>query len=478
MNINDDPTRAVTTMLNPRFTHRLASRPSKALLTASLGSACCLVSPWAIAVNFVTNCADVGSGSLREAILGAPENGVVDATGLAGVCSVITVKTGDIQVAVNDLTILGPGADALVVSALYIGQRTFHHYQSRIFNHTGTGTLTLLGLSISDGLLKSTGTQSIYGGCIYSKGNVSLLQSAVYGCAISSTTATAVVGGGIDAHGKVYLLNSQITNNTVTGGVFSAFGGGVESAAFEAHGAVISGNTLAGGSGNYSVVQGGGLHASGTIDIENTTIAGNSASGGRLDHNGQQSAVGGGMYAYGTVTVRNSTISHNSSGGNVGGLNANGKSLTLLNSTIAFNHRGDDNSAGVSITSKSLDLESAIIANNTWGSAGAGSDLGISTGTMLAGSHNLVFATSANVPADTLVGKCPLLGPLRNNGGATPTHALLSHSPAIDAGSNPANLSNDQRGSPYMRTLGAGTDIGSYEVNPADIVFNSGFDGC
>jgi hypothetical protein len=89
-----------------------------------------------------------------------------------------------------------------------------------------------------------------------------------------------------------------------------------------------------------------------------------------------------------------------------------------------------------------------------------------------------VFATSSDVPADTLINKCPLLGPLRNNGGATPTHALLSHSPAIDAGSNPASLSNDQRGPSYLRTLGSDTDIGSYEVNPADIIFNSSFDGC
>ena len=89
-----------------------------------------------------------------------------------------------------------------------------------------------------------------------------------------------------------------------------------------------------------------------------------------------------------------------------------------------------------------------------------------------------MFATSSNVPAGTLVGKCPLLGPLRNNVGATLTHALLSHSPAIDAGSNPTNLSNDQRGPQFLRTLGSGTDIGAYEVNPVDVIFNSGFDGC
>ncbi len=449
---------------------------------ASLGTACCLLTPWAIAVNYVTNCADQGAGSLRQAIANAPENGVVDATGLANVCSTITVKTGDIQVAVNDLTILGPGADALNISALYILERGLHQYESRIFNHTGTGTLTLKNLSATNGLITST-NQPSYGGCIYSKGNVSLIQSTVSGCGISSTANAEAAGGGIDAYGKVYLLNSQVTNNTVSG-VFFADGGGIVSRNFEAHDAIISDNTLVGGS--ESSVRGGGLSAFGTIDIESTTISGNTASSNTASSN--ESAFGGGVYAryevYGvdTITVRNSTISGNSSNGIAGGIFARvtGNSMTLLNSTIAFNH-SQDNSGGALIIATTFDGESNILANNTWGSAGASYDLQTSffgTLTTLTGSHNLVFATSGNVPADTLIGKCPLLGSLRNNGGPTPTHALLSHSPAIDAGSNPTNLNNDQRGPPYLRTLGSGTDIGAYEVNPADVIFNGGFDGC
>lgn len=137
-------------MLTRHVGHQMTGKPSKtALLMASLGTACCLLAPRALAVSYVTNCADKGVGSLRQAILDAPENGVVDATGLAGVCSVITVKTGDIQVAVNDLTILGPGADALFVSARRFGIGRIYQYDSRIFNHTGTGTLTLEDLSIT-----------------------------------------------------------------------------------------------------------------------------------------------------------------------------------------------------------------------------------------------------------------------------------------------------------------------------------------
>jgi len=80
-----------------------------------------------------------------------------------------------------------------------------------------------------------------------------------------------------------------------------------------------------------------------------------------------------------------------------------------------------------------------------------------------------------------LIGACPLLGRLRNNGGSTLTQALLSRSPGIDAGTNNQMDGNtDQRGSPYARiSPSTGTvDIGAYEVQQNDIVFNASFEGC
>ena len=92
---------------------------------------------------------------------------------------------------------------------------------------------------------------------------------------------------------------------------------------------------------------------------------------------------------------------------------------------------------------------------------------------------------SLALPSDTLTGVCPRLGPLRNNGGVTPTHALASRSPAIDTGNdnaiNPITLApyaHDQRGAPYPRISGVAADIGAYEVDQGEFVFNSGFEGC
>jgi len=69
----------------------------------------------------------------------------------------------------------------------------------------------------------------------------------------------------------------------------------------------------------------------------------------------------------------------------------------------------------------------------------------------------------------------PLLGPLANNGGLTPTHLPLCNSPAIDAvpvadstDVNGVSITTDQRG--VSRPLGAGADIGAVEVGQSQTV--------
>jgi hypothetical protein len=62
----------------------------------------------------------------------------------------------------------------------------------------------------------------------------------------------------------------------------------------------------------------------------------------------------------------------------------------------------------------------------------------------------------------------PKLGPLKDNGGPTFTHALLPGSPAIDAGdpnfTSPPDF--DQRGAGFPRVVNGRIDIGAFEVIP------------
>jgi hypothetical protein len=70
-----------------------------------------------------------------------------------------------------------------------------------------------------------------------------------------------------------------------------------------------------------------------------------------------------------------------------------------------------------------------------------------------------------------------MLGPLQDNGGPTPTHALLAGSPAIDNGNDTAALDFDQRGIGFPRIAGGGADIGALEVQGgSDRIFANGFD--
>jgi len=64
--------------------------------------------------------------------------------------------------------------------------------------------------------------------------------------------------------------------------------------------------------------------------------------------------------------------------------------------------------------------------------------------------------------ATDLLGSNPRLGGLRDNGGSTPTQALLSNSVAIDRGRSDGAPPVDQRG--ISRPLGFGVDIGAFEA--------------
>ena len=457
----------------------------------------------------VTSCADDGSGGTLRSVVSAVttlSGDTVDLSTLSCLNSKISLVSSYITVAQNSLTIQGPGASALQIDGSLL-PRGFPSY-SRLFTHNGNGTLTIADLSLTGGYLFHHNVPSL-GGCIYSLAHVSLTRAKVSSCTATSSYDRAY-GGGVYTKGDLTLDRSTVSGNSASSGSLALGGGARVGGNLVASYSTISGNqaqalgscvqTAAVGSNQAqkSGACGGGLNVAGSVSITASTISGNSSSGrfGGIDAYSP-------MPAANTFTLVNSTISGNTAADAVGGAYVNSAAARFYNSTIAFNtavvgHTGASMpytfySPGLELSARyvsmALTLKSTLISNNTY--AASENDLsanfvGLHSITVnSAPANNFVRTTFVTgLPSDTLQGSCPLLGPLRNNGGLTQTHALLSHSPAIDAGNNISALSFDQRGLPNVRVSGPPgsmsprPDIGAYEVNQADIVFNANFEGC
>jgi hypothetical protein len=84
--------------------------------------------------------------------------------------------------------------------------------------------------------------------------------------------------------------------------------------------------------------------------------------------------------------------------------------------------------------------------------------------------HNLSSDNSCTLNASgDMTNTNRLLGPRQDNGGPTPTHALRSGSPAINAGTNAGCPATDQRVVP--RPQGGNCDSGAYEFVFTDTLY-------
>ncbi|HEX3894854.1 MAG TPA: choice-of-anchor Q domain-containing protein [Rudaea sp.] len=420
----------------------------------------------------INNCGDTGSGSLRASVASAATGETVTIPSNLG-CNTIVLATA-IPIPVTSLTIAGPGADAM--SVVHSGVTA-----DRVFYHQGTGTFTIQSLSVMLGNPTAT-SGNVQGGCILSNGQVTLKSSVVSQCIARGTVDASAMGGGVFAH-SVTVKYSTLSENEARAPVF-ARGGAIYTQTLTAkydnivrNGAYSSGASFEGA--------GGGLYLADTSTILSSNISFNRTSGdaGGISEFARDATT--------SLTIKNSTISNNYAGHTVGGVYS-GASLTLHNSTIAFNRAAQDytgtyhHAPGLSIEvggyAITADLKSSILSNNTYGLIDDDfSTISFADETItVSGDHNLIYAnfSTTPLPSGTVHLKCPLLGSLRDNGGPTQTLALLSRSPAIDAGSNPDVQTYDQRQSPFARMSGTLPDIGAYEVQQDDIVFNSNLEGC
>jgi CSLREA domain-containing protein len=182
---------------------------------------------------------------------------------------------------------------------------------------------------------------------------------------------------------------------------------------------------------NNSTYAGGVYNQFGDLEIINSTFYGNTAD-----------IEGGAVYSSGNTSLRNSTITKNRS--------------------LGSNPQG----AGVIIYGSDFTMRNTIITENE------GAEISFLSGAFMSQGNNLIGDTAGDstntvnaviyFPSD-IRDTAPGLGPLARYGGPTPTVAVLSTSPALNAGSNANAPVTDQRG--FQRIISGNIDIGAYESN-------------
>jgi CSLREA domain-containing protein len=226
--------------------------------------------------------------------------------------------------------------------------------------------------------------------------------------------------------------------------------------------------------GNRAGSSGGGLVTLGPATLFNVSITNNQArtGGGGIDNFG------------GVLSLTNVTLSGNSAGGPGGGglyqerLSTGSPSATLTNVTVA-NNIALGGAAGIEPIDGTITLRNSIVAVNTVSGGSSNCDV---FGAFASQGFNLVFpgAGCGFTQATDRTNQDPKLGPLQDNGGSTPTMALLAGSAAIDAGNTATPGTGgtsctgiDQRGIVRLQDGDldgtARCDIGAYEARLVDL---------
>jgi hypothetical protein len=223
----------------------------------------------------------------------------------------------------------------------------------------GTPPLSINGTTISGNRAQSTGTTIGTGGGVYTN-----VAAQITGATISSNSATN--GGGVFAAGTTTIDTSTFSGNSaavVSGVTASGQGGGLHVASTgnaTATGSTFTTNTAANGAGIYSVSRvkatggavsdntttaagantgaGGGIYVASTatpsLELDGVTVSGNKALAA-----GSVAGQGGGVFHFGgSGTIKDTTITGNSAtGGYGGGLEGVDDALTVTGGSISSN---------------------------------------------------------------------------------------------------------------------------------------------
>ncbi|HEX2979623.1 MAG TPA: choice-of-anchor Q domain-containing protein [Anaerolineaceae bacterium] len=463
----------------------------------------------------VTNINNSGAGSLRQALTSARSGDTITFDPALSGKTIVLASTLIIQ---KRVTIAGLGAENLAISG---------NNKYRLFLIDAMANVTITGLTLTNAY-----TRNQRGSAIYTTGKLILdhviLQNSVM-------DGLSFGGAGIYNNGTLIITSSTIQNNTDR--TYSFGGGGIyNEKTLTVEDSLITGNQVH-NNPIIGVYGGGGICNIGTATITRTTISNNvavnysSGGGGGIYNSGHltlsQSQItgnqapqttGAGLLNWntGTVSIDQSTFIDNSAGKDGGAIENTG-TMTITNTTLAFNHAASPEygGGGIDNTEGNLTITNSTIASNdavmygggilnydgtvslifstlsgnsapTGGGIYAMGDSAVTTTNL----NNAIVAVNAGgdcVNSSGIVntttsmvgdGSCnatwagdPLLGSLQNNGGMTDTLLPAMESPVIDQAACNEQLT-DQRGLPRPFDYpeipnpenGSGCDLGAVEV--------------
>jgi hypothetical protein len=327
-------------------------------------------------------------------------------------------------------------------------------YRGGAIHNTTTGSLTignsLFSNNQADPLDPNPAADNSFGGAIYNEHALEIFTSQFTGS--SANTA----GGAIESRGSLQLSDSTFSDNT-------SFGGGgaldvasgsakVEATTFDGnHGEVFYANPASIGGGAISIASGASMTLSDST-VSNSILYCNT--------NEVPICLGGGIASNGSLDVINSTLAGNSiqqisssypdapAAGSA--LAVNGGATTLQWSTIAGNidPHGNVSSSSLARQAGSLAVSDSIVANN--GSMNCSGSITDAGGNLAHGDTTCTGFASGD----------PKLGVLADNGGPTKTMLPGAGSAALDQ--IVCTQDADQRG--VARPQGNQCDIGAVEV--------------
>jgi CSLREA domain-containing protein len=282
--------------------------------------------------------------------------------------------------------------------------------------------------------------------------------SGVITVAGAGAQRTVIDGGDVDRVLEVSGVSVVISDLTIRNGQTTSGGGGISVAGVATFNrvAVMDNNAIAGSSGGGGIVVSG---ATASVTVIESALTSNSTS----DPNGSGGAL---LTLNGaSATLTNVTVSGNAAYAGGGGVYHQGPGTTSLVSVTVTGNTADADNGDLPGSGGGVNWEAGsgpLMVMNTivGGNLDPSSDPDCS-GTVTSQGYNLIQSVTAGCAVTTttgdITGQDPKLGPLADNGGPTMTHALMSGSPAINAG-GPGGPSTDQRGVPRN------TDMGAYEL--------------